>query len=130
MNNPCIICVAITGSLPTKDNNPAVPITIAEQIDRGVRDLFDEGERTRARDLTIGRARQMARPATRGVDRLAHRVEAVLRRPVVVATGDEQASADRLRRRRAASLQRGRLIPALHRILSVRFRLILTAGRE
>ena len=29
MTNPCIICVAITGSLPTKDNNPAVPITIA-----------------------------------------------------------------------------------------------------
>jgi 3-keto-5-aminohexanoate cleavage enzyme len=30
---PCIICVAITGSLPTKDHNPAVPITIAEQIE-------------------------------------------------------------------------------------------------
>lgn len=30
---PCIICVAITGSLPTKDNNPAVPITIAEQVE-------------------------------------------------------------------------------------------------
>lgn len=33
MTNPCIICVAITGSLPTKANNPAVPITIAEQIE-------------------------------------------------------------------------------------------------
>jgi 3-keto-5-aminohexanoate cleavage enzyme len=33
MSNPCIICVAITGSLPTKDNNPAVPITITEQIE-------------------------------------------------------------------------------------------------
>lgn len=31
--NPCIICVAITGSLPTKDNNPAVPITIDEQVE-------------------------------------------------------------------------------------------------
>ena len=31
--NPCIICVAITGSLPTKANNPAVPITISEQIE-------------------------------------------------------------------------------------------------
>lgn len=30
---PCIICVAITGSLPTKANNPAVPTTITEQID-------------------------------------------------------------------------------------------------
>ncbi|MCQ0971633.1 3-keto-5-aminohexanoate cleavage protein [Paracoccus sp. TK19116] len=33
MSNPCIICVAITGSLPTKENNPAVPITVAEQIE-------------------------------------------------------------------------------------------------
>lgn len=32
-DNPCIICVAITGSLPTKANNPAVPITIAEQVE-------------------------------------------------------------------------------------------------
>lgn len=33
MTKPCIICVAITGSLPTKANNPAVPVSIAEQID-------------------------------------------------------------------------------------------------
>jgi len=33
MTKPCIICVAITGSLPTKANNPAVPITVAEQIE-------------------------------------------------------------------------------------------------
>ena len=33
MNNPCIICVAITGSLPTKADNPAVPISISEQIE-------------------------------------------------------------------------------------------------
>ncbi|MEM8795180.1 MAG: 3-keto-5-aminohexanoate cleavage protein [Pseudomonadota bacterium] len=30
---PCIIAVAITGSLPQKSNNPAVPITISEQIE-------------------------------------------------------------------------------------------------
>jgi 3-keto-5-aminohexanoate cleavage enzyme len=30
---PCIICVAITGSLPTKADNPAVPITISEQVE-------------------------------------------------------------------------------------------------
>lgn len=35
MNNPCIICVAITGSLPTKADNPAVPISISEQIESG-----------------------------------------------------------------------------------------------
>jgi len=33
MKNPCIIAVAITGSLPQKRNNPAVPITIAEQVE-------------------------------------------------------------------------------------------------
>ena len=31
--DPCIICVAITGSLPTKADNPAVPITITEQVE-------------------------------------------------------------------------------------------------
>lgn len=30
---PCIICVAITGSVTTKSHNPAVPITVAEQIE-------------------------------------------------------------------------------------------------
>jgi len=33
MSKPCIICVAITGSVPTKANNPAVPITVEEQIE-------------------------------------------------------------------------------------------------
>ena len=42
MTNPCIICVAITGSLPTKDNNPAVPITIAEQIE-STQEAFEAG---------------------------------------------------------------------------------------
>ena len=31
--NPCIITAAITGSLPTKQDNPAVPITISEQVE-------------------------------------------------------------------------------------------------
>jgi uncharacterized protein (DUF849 family) len=31
--SPCIITVAITGSLPRKKDNPAVPITVAEQIE-------------------------------------------------------------------------------------------------
>lgn len=33
MPEPCIITVAITGSLPRKENNPAVPITIDEQVE-------------------------------------------------------------------------------------------------
>ena len=31
--NPCIICVAITGSVPKKADNPNVPITVSEQIE-------------------------------------------------------------------------------------------------
>lgn len=42
MTQPCIICVAITGSLPTKENNPAVPITIAEQIE-STHEAFEAG---------------------------------------------------------------------------------------
>ena len=34
---PCIITVAITGSVPTQADNPAVPITVAEQVE------FDPG---------------------------------------------------------------------------------------
>ena len=42
MNQPCIICVAITGSLPTKENNPNVPITVAEQIE-STQEAFEAG---------------------------------------------------------------------------------------
>ncbi|MEL6436665.1 MAG: 3-keto-5-aminohexanoate cleavage protein [Pseudomonadota bacterium] len=41
-NKPCIICVAITGSLPTKANNPAVPITVSEQLD-STQEAFEAG---------------------------------------------------------------------------------------
>lgn len=33
MTKPCIICVAITGSVAQKSHNPAVPISVAEQIE-------------------------------------------------------------------------------------------------
>jgi 3-keto-5-aminohexanoate cleavage enzyme len=42
MTIPCIICVAITGSLPTKANNPAVPISISEQIE-STQEAFEAG---------------------------------------------------------------------------------------
>ncbi len=42
MTKPCIICVAITGSLPTKANNPAVPITVSEQIE-STHEAFEAG---------------------------------------------------------------------------------------
>ncbi|MGH1464876.1 MAG: 3-keto-5-aminohexanoate cleavage protein [Cognatishimia sp.] len=42
MTSPCIICVAITGSLPTKANNPAVPISISEQVE-STQEAFEAG---------------------------------------------------------------------------------------
>ncbi len=42
MSDPCIICVAITGSVPTKAANPAVPITITEQIE-STHEAFETG---------------------------------------------------------------------------------------
>ena len=33
MSKPCIICVAITGSVPRKEDNPAVPIIVSEQVE-------------------------------------------------------------------------------------------------
>ncbi|RMF36566.1 MAG: 3-keto-5-aminohexanoate cleavage protein [Alphaproteobacteria bacterium] len=42
MTRPCIICVAITGSVPTKSDNPAVPITVSEQIE-STHEAFEAG---------------------------------------------------------------------------------------
>ena len=33
MSDPCIVTVAITGSVPRKRDNPALPVTVAEQIE-------------------------------------------------------------------------------------------------
>ncbi|NNE79274.1 MAG: 3-keto-5-aminohexanoate cleavage protein [Silicimonas sp.] len=42
MTKPCIICVAITGSVPTKADNPAVPITVSEQVE-STHEAFEAG---------------------------------------------------------------------------------------
>jgi 3-keto-5-aminohexanoate cleavage enzyme len=42
MTKPCIICVAITGSLPKKADNPAVPISVSEQIE-STHEAFEAG---------------------------------------------------------------------------------------
>jgi 3-keto-5-aminohexanoate cleavage enzyme len=42
MTKPCIICVAITGSVPQKAHNPAVPITIEEQVE-STHEAFEAG---------------------------------------------------------------------------------------
>lgn len=39
---PVILCVAITGSLPQKSDNPAVPITVAEQVE-STREAWEVG---------------------------------------------------------------------------------------
>ncbi len=42
MTTPCIVCVAITGSVPRKADNPAVPITVAEQVE-STQEAFEAG---------------------------------------------------------------------------------------
>ena len=42
MGKPCIICVAITGSVPKKKDNPNVPISISEQIE-STHEAFEAG---------------------------------------------------------------------------------------
>ncbi|WP_298987101.1 3-keto-5-aminohexanoate cleavage protein [uncultured Roseibium sp.] len=42
MSKPCIICVAITGSVPSKKNNPAVPISVEEQVE-STHEAFEAG---------------------------------------------------------------------------------------
>jgi uncharacterized protein (DUF849 family) len=44
MTKPCIICVAITGSLPRKADNPAVPISVSEQVE-STHAAFEAGAR-------------------------------------------------------------------------------------
>ena len=41
-NKPCILCCAITGSVPTKKDNPAVPITNDEQVESS-HEAFEAG---------------------------------------------------------------------------------------
>ncbi|HHL22006.1 MAG TPA: 3-keto-5-aminohexanoate cleavage protein [Aliiroseovarius sp.] len=42
MTEPCIICVAITGSVAQKAHNPAVPITVPEQVE-STHEAFEAG---------------------------------------------------------------------------------------
>jgi uncharacterized protein (DUF849 family) len=42
MTEPCIITVAITGSVPRKEDTPAVPVTVAEQIE-STHEAFEAG---------------------------------------------------------------------------------------
>ena len=68
MTEPLIICVAITGSVPTKESNPAVPITVEEQIE-STQEAFEAGAtiaHCHVRDAEASRPRTpSALPASR-----------------------------------------------------------------
>ena len=42
MSEPVVIAVAITGSVPRKADNPALPVTVAEQI-ASTREAYEAG---------------------------------------------------------------------------------------
>ncbi|HKM64289.1 MAG TPA: 3-keto-5-aminohexanoate cleavage protein [Acidisphaera sp.] len=42
MSEPCVLAVAITGSVPRKSDNPAVPISVAEQVE-STHEAFEAG---------------------------------------------------------------------------------------
>ena len=69
MSTPCIITVAITGSLPTKADNPAVPISVAEQTE-STHEAFEVGA-----TLAHCHVRDDAGKATSDSERFAHLLE-------------------------------------------------------
>ena len=85
MTTPCVIACAITGSLPRKEQNPAVPITVAEQIEsthEGVRGGRVPRARARAQrrsehELGSGSLRRVS---ARGATRVSGDDRAVLHR--------------------------------------------------
>lgn len=71
MTKPCIICVAITGSVPQKSDNPAVPITIAEQVD-STHEAFEAGA-----SIMHAHVRQQDGTPTSDPERFARLIEGV-----------------------------------------------------
>jgi 3-keto-5-aminohexanoate cleavage enzyme len=70
---PCIITVAITGSVPTKADNPAVPVTIAEQVE-STQAAFEVGA-----TLAHCHVRDEAGRPTSDADRFARLMEGIRR---------------------------------------------------
>jgi 3-keto-5-aminohexanoate cleavage enzyme len=71
--SPCIITVAITGSVPTKADNPAVPVTIAEQVE-STQAAFEAGA-----TLAHCHVRDDAGRPTSDADRFARLMEGIRR---------------------------------------------------
>jgi 3-keto-5-aminohexanoate cleavage enzyme len=72
-SSPCIITVAITGSVPTKADNPAVPVTIAEQVE-STQAAFEAGA-----VLAHCHVRDEAGRPTSDADRFARLMEGIRR---------------------------------------------------
>ena len=70
---PCIIAVAITGSVPRKKDNPAVPITVAEQVE-STQAAFEAGA-----TLVHAHVRDEAENPSSDPDRFARLQEGVAR---------------------------------------------------
>jgi len=96
---PCIITVAITGSVPTKADNPAVPITVEEQV-ASTRAAFEAGA-----VLAHCHVRDDAGKPTADPDRFARLVEGLRRHCpgmiIQLSTGG----------RTAAGRERGGMLP-------------------
>ncbi|MFS4581958.1 3-keto-5-aminohexanoate cleavage protein [Phaeobacter sp. C3_T13_0] len=73
MTTPCIICVAITGSVPRKEHNPAVPISITEQID-STHEAYEAGA-----SIAHCHVRQEDETPTTDPDRFAELMEGIRR---------------------------------------------------
>jgi uncharacterized protein (DUF849 family) len=73
MTTPCIITVANTGSLPRKKDNPAVPITVSEQVE-STREAFESGA-----TLVHLHVRNEDETPTSAPDRLAQVLEGIRR---------------------------------------------------
>ncbi len=71
MTKPCIICVAITGSVPRKADNPAVPISIAEQVE-STQAAFEAGA-----SIMHAHVRQEDETPTSDPERFARLVEGI-----------------------------------------------------
>ena len=63
MAGPCIIRVAITGSLPRKSDNPAVPLSIAAPIE-STQEAFEAGATIAHCHVRDDEGRPRSRPST------------------------------------------------------------------
>ena len=70
---PCIIAVAITGSVPRKKDNPAVPTTPAEQVE-STHEAFEAGASLVSRAASTRATASVEPPAAQGTTRVTGRL--------------------------------------------------------